>query len=350
MAITEQGRDDFRRLIVIGGSAGGVDALIKIVSALPNGLAAPVLIVLHVGPKSILPQVLGRYGSLPISHALDGETIEKGRVYVAPPNYHLLVKPGYLRVIMGPREDYHRPAINPVFRTAARAYGNRAVGVILSGALDDGAIGLKAIKHNGGTAIVQDPREAVIPDMPLNAIRKDEVDQILKIRDIPPALVKLSKTRPQGYGRLDGARVEPDILELQMEEMKRRIISGRQTDLTCPECGGAIYERKEEGLLNFRCHVGHAFSAAVMEEAKNGNAEAALWNAIRILEEKADLLKRIAPQMEGHGKEGPAGRYEAEARKAHEGAELIRKYVYEEEKSRSAAGKRRTKKPGGGKK
>ncbi len=332
--MVERSQKSLNRLILIGASAGGVEALPRVVATLPKGILACVVIVLHVGKTSMLPQLLSRSTPLPVRHAKDGDRIEKGRIYVAPPNFHMLVKPGHLHVIMGPKENYCRPAINPVFRTAATAYGKRAVGVILTGFLDDGAIGLKTIKHNGGITIVQDPEDASAPDMPLNAIRKDEVDHVLRLSELGPFLVNLSKTKPQGDGGLHHSspeRVEPDILELSMKGMRKKIMSGEQTELTCPECGGTLFESKEEGLVNFRCHVGHAFSGAAMEEASNSATEGALWNAVRILEERNAILRRVAGEAGENTAHARRDEAEREARRARDHAEVIRRLIIEGE-------------------
>lgn len=170
------------RSVCLRGIGRGVETLKKVVSYLPKSLHAAICIVLHVGSgPSYLPDILTHAGELPASHPKDGEKLREGRIYVAPPDLHMLVRPGHIRIIPGPKENYYRPAINPLFRTAAGAYQDRVAGVALSGALEDGAIGLKAIKHQGGTTVVQKPREAIVPEMPKNAIRKDEVDYVLRL-------------------------------------------------------------------------------------------------------------------------------------------------------------------------
>ena len=181
-------------LVVIGASAGGVEALRELVAGLPAELAAAVLVVLHTPPTrdSRLPAILGRAGILPTAHARDGEGIRPGQIYVAPPNYHLTVEAESLRLVQGPTENGFRPAADPLFRTAARAYGARVVGVVLSGALDDGAAGLTAIKQQGGVTVAQDPDEAIVPGMPRSAIRFDHVDHVLPVAAIAALLVRLA--------------------------------------------------------------------------------------------------------------------------------------------------------------
>ena len=181
-------------IIVIGASAGGIWSLTQLVQHLPVDFPAPVFIVIHTSPQypSCLPDILQASGKLPAVHAVDSTAIEPGRIYVAPPDRHLLVKPEYMRVVLGPKENRFRPAIDPLFRTAASAYGKRVVGVVLSGALDDGTAGLIEIKEQGGVAIVQDPKEALFPYMPESAIKHTEVDHILPVTDIARVLVDLS--------------------------------------------------------------------------------------------------------------------------------------------------------------
>ena len=184
-------------IIVIGASAGGVEALLEIVRALPRDLQAAIFVVVHVSAESpsVLPQILAGSGELKSSHARDGDPIEPGHIYVAPPDYHLLVEPGRIRVTHGPRESRHRPAIDPLFRTAARAYGPRVLGILLSGNLADGTVGLQIIKAEGGTTMVQDPNEALFASMPENALRTGKVDFVLPLREIAPKILELVRER-----------------------------------------------------------------------------------------------------------------------------------------------------------
>src|SRR5690348_4386832 len=181
-------------IIVVGASTGGVEALAQLASDLPETLPAAVFVVLHLPPQapSHLPQILARYGPLPASQPRDGEPIHHGRIYVAPPDFHLMVERGRVRVVRGPRENRHRPAIDPLFRTAALAYGPRVIGVILTGALDDGTAGLYAVKQRGGVAVVQDPRDALIDSMPRNALEYVAVYHCLPLREIAAPLTRLA--------------------------------------------------------------------------------------------------------------------------------------------------------------
>jgi two-component system chemotaxis response regulator CheB len=184
-------------IVVIGTSAGGVEALSNLVSYFPSDLDAAIFVVLHIPTyaTSVLPQILNRAGKLPASHPQDNEEIRAGHIYIAPPDYHLLVEPGYISLLRGPKENSHRPAIDPLFRSAARAYGKRVVGVVLTGMLDDGTAGLQAVKMCGGTAIVQSPEDAIYKGMPRSAIRHvEDIDYILPLSEIPQTLVELANT------------------------------------------------------------------------------------------------------------------------------------------------------------
>ncbi len=209
-------------IIVVGASAGGVEALIILTGALPSNLQAAVFIVLHIPAQSpsLLPDILNRAGSLKVVSATDNAEIEYGHVYVAPPNFHLLVESEHIRVVSGPKENRHRPAIDPLFRSAATAYGSRVMGVILTGSLDDGTAGLQAIKICGGVAIVQDPQEALFPSMPMSALANVQVDYTLPLAQIGPLLGSLS--HESSSAERTGAVDEDMTKELRLEQMDRR--------------------------------------------------------------------------------------------------------------------------------
>ncbi len=192
-------------VIVVGASAGGVEALDRLVAALPDDLPASLFVVLHVPPtgRSALPDILRRHCRLPVAHAIDGEAVKPGQVYVAPPDQHLLVADGQVRLGRGARENGHRPAIDPLFRSAAREYGPRVVGVVLSGVLDDGTAGLAAVKAGGGVAIVQEPADAMYPAMPQHALENVAVDHVLAAGEIAAALDRLAREPARGPGRPD---------------------------------------------------------------------------------------------------------------------------------------------------
>ncbi|MBD0340709.1 MAG: chemotaxis protein CheB, partial [Microcoleus sp. Co-bin12] len=268
-------------IIVIGSSAGGLKALGAIVGTLPTDIDAAIFIVQHLpaDKPSILPQILADVGSLPASHASDGEPIQKGRIYVAPPDYHLLVNQGSMRVVHGPKENRFRPAIDTLFRSAARAYGSRVVGVVLTGYLDDGTVGLQAVKKRGGVAIVQDPKEAEYPSMPKSALRYVKVDRCLPLAEIPHLLVQLSKqpaAEQEAYPMTEEIEIESNIAQQQMntKELLENVEAiGTRTTYTCPECNGSIWQVNNSEPLRFRCHTGHSFTADTFLAEQTQNLE-----------------------------------------------------------------------------
>jgi two-component system chemotaxis response regulator CheB len=287
-----------RDIVVVGASAGGVEALTTVIGGLPAELPASVFVVLHLSPSgfSVLPAILERSGPLPASAARDGEPIERGHVYVAPPDFHMLVDDGCIRLTRGPRENAHRPAIDPLFRSAARSYGERCIGVILSGALDDGAAGLRYLKGRGGLAIVQDPEDALYPGMPTSAAASVDVDAMAPARELAAAIQAAvdSPSSPlgspasgaTGNGASDAVAQPQGRIDVRSE--------GDAAGIACPECGGALYERESGALLRFACQVGHVYSPDSLIEGQAHALEGALWTAVRSLEERADLLRRMA--------------------------------------------------------
>ena len=285
-----------RDVIVVGASAGGVQALQALVAQLPPELPASVLVVLHMmsSGTSVLHSILDRAGVLPATQAGDGERLERGHVYVAPPDYHMLLRGPDLNLSAGPRENGHRPAIDPLFRSAARAYGPRVIGVVLSGTLDDGTDGLRLIKQRGGATLAQDPADAAYGDMPRSAIEYVHPDLVLPIADMGAALFELVDTplHPSPANGVADPAIQPvDLVEV---ELGREDPAGDATLLTCPDCGGVMLERDDGGLVRFACQVGHAYSPESLNEQQGEALEHALWNAIGTLEERADLFGRMA--------------------------------------------------------
>ena len=273
---------DSQDIIVIGASAGGVEALQFLVAGFPADLNAAVFIVLHIGAgmygESLLPQILTRAGPLPARHPADGEPIDKGRIYVAPPDRHLLLAPGHVHLSRAPKENRTRPAINPLFRSAAAAYRARVTGVILTGLLDDGVAGLAEIGRRGGVTIVQDPDTALYPDMPSHALKHVEVDYVLPLPEIPGILYDLARST-----RSATEREEP---------MEKTL-----TEFSCPDCRGPIWEERQGGIVEYRCRVGHAYSALSMATEYHETAERSLWATVVALEQAADAAERLAPEL-----------------------------------------------------
>lgn len=322
-------------IFVAGASAGGVEALTHLVRALPADFAGTLFIVLHVPAESpsLLTQILGRAGALPTSHPKDGERIARGHIYVAPPDNHLLLERGYMRVVRGPKENRHRPAIDPLFRSAARSYGTRTVGIVLSGMLDDGTAGLLAIKRRGGLAIVQRPSEALYPSMPQSALNHVQVDYCLSLAEIGPLLVSLA--REPGEEREAGLSAEALEKEVWSAEMETDASNeqehvGQPSVFSCPECGGVLWEIKDGNFLRFRCRVGHALSAESVLAEQMEAIDKALWNAFKTLEEQVSLTRRLAQRMQAQGNTALVQSFLMRAQKAEEDARQLRRILLSE--------------------
>jgi two-component system chemotaxis response regulator CheB len=323
-----------RAVVVAGASAGGVEALLELVRSLPPDFPLAVLVVLHVSPMgtSLLPAILSRACALPVFTPADGEPLQRGHVYVAPPDQHLVVEDSSLRLSQSPRENGHRPAIDPTMRTAAAAYDGATIGIVLSGSRDDGTAGLLAIKARGGCAIVQDPGEALYPSMPLNAMAHVEVDAVLPIaamadwimrrttQDDPPLESEAAMSSDETVGARDDATT--DTLN-----DPPRAATGQGTRFTCPDCGGVLFERHEGALERFECSVGHVFSIESLSNAQAEALETALWAAVRSLEDRAALLQRLARRARGNGQERSADTFEIQADEAIDRARTIREAI-----------------------
>lgn len=316
-------------IIVVGASAGGVEALSALARALPAELPASLFVVLHfpAASTSVLPRILSRAGPLPAAHAKDGEAIRPGRIYIAHPDHHLLIRDGVVRLGHGPKENNHRPAVDPLFRSAARFYGPRVVGVVLSGTLDDGTAGLAAIKQFGGTALVQDPAEAMYGGMPRSALENVDVDHVLPVGEIAQLLGTLAR-EPAPEGRV-GTVTEDMIKEDEMAEVDTAAFTdderpGVPSAFSCPECSGVLWEMSNGEVVHFRCRVGHAYSAETLFSEQTDALEAALWMALRALEEKAELARRLLNRAEQRGFEHSATRARQQLAGAEQSAGLVR--------------------------
>ena len=304
MTSTLQGHD----IVVIGASSGGVEALMRIAAGLPAELPASVFIVLHQEPDfaSRLPELLSQRGPLRATHALHGEEIVPGRIYIAPPDNHLMLRPGYVHVVRGPKENGHRPAVDALFRTAAMVYGPRVVGVVLTGYLDCGTAGMMSIKARGGLAVVQDPRDAAVPDMPQSVVTHVSVDHVAPLRDIPALIARLV-TEPAST---EPARVPGALMEMEGDE------PGLAAEIVCPMCLGKLTESRLNGFQLFRCHVGHAFSLESIATEQADEVERALWAAVRALEEGASLSRRLASSANGQLRQKFEEKVDAQAQQA----------------------------------
>ncbi|HXD88341.1 MAG TPA: chemotaxis protein CheB [Urbifossiella sp.] len=319
-----------RDIIVIGASTGGVDSLTSIVRHLPPGLPATLFIVCHIPPgtRSYLPEILSRSGPLLAVHARDLERFQPGQIYVAPPDQHLLLLPGNeLHLNRDARENHARPAIDPLFRSAARCYGTRAIGVILTGALNDGAAGLMAIRAARGVGIVQDPREAVFASMPQTAVNVAGADLVLTVDQIAPRLIQLVNESVNGS---PAENALPDFNRAVEQAMSEQIHDKRNGDVsvfTCPECSGALWQIGDEKLLRFRCHVGHTFEGGRLLSDQTEALEAALWVAIRTFREKSVLGRQLAERESKLGNAKAVGRFLEQAEQAEQYAEQILKLL-----------------------
>jgi two-component system chemotaxis response regulator CheB len=319
-------------IIVIGTSAGGLKALSTIISALPGEIDAALLIVQHLAADkpSLLPEILESVGSLPTSYPKDGEKIQKGHIYIAPPDHHLLVSQEHLRVVRGPHENRFRPAIDVLFRSAAINYGPKVVGVILTGYLDDGTVGLQAVKKRGGVAIVQDPQEAQYPSMAKSALQFVKVDYCLTLAEIPNLLVRLTKepaAEEKAYPIPREMEIESNIALQQMDtkEFLENVEEiGTRTIYACPQCNGNIWQIRDSNPLRFRCHTGHSFTANIFLSQQTENIENALWSAVRALEEKVTFSRQMAEQMKSYNLHQASIKYEDYARNLDKEVSIIR--------------------------
>lgn len=322
-------------IIVVGASAGGMEALIEVVAPLPRDLPAALFIVIHfpASGKSMLPEILNRKCYLPAAHPKDGEAINHGRIYVAPPDYHMLVKEGYIRLVQGPKENGTRPAVDPLFRTAASAYSSRVVGVVLSGTLDDGTAGLIDLKRLGAVAVVQDPDDALFDGMPKSAIEHVDPDYILPASAMASVLVHLAHEPVVEKGGLTVSNshemeMEPDIVELDRVALRSQEQLGTNSGLSCPDCGGPLQQLHERNLLQFRCRVGHAWSGQSLVTGQAKAQEEALWASIRSLEERAQLMRQLASSARRGNYTLSAQGFEAQAQSAQQRSDLIRQALF----------------------
>jgi len=315
-------------IVVIGASAGGLEALQTLVGNLPRDFAAAIFVVLHIGIRpSAMPSVLTSAGPLPASHALDGAPIRMGHIYVAPPDHHLLIERGQMRLSRGPRENLTRPAVDPLFRSAAEAYGPRVVGVILSGALSDGAAGFNVIKRHGGITIVQDPDEARFPGMSRSALKYVDVDYCARVADISDLLVRLSGVNP-----VEMASLAQKSADRRQQAMESTTMSGKYdlkqpVALTCPDCGGSVQQTTIGEMPYFTCHIGHRFAAANMDVAQFERMEHALVVALRTLNERAELCRRMVDLSRAKGQTLSMQRWETARREAEDRAEVLRSFL-----------------------
>ncbi|MBV9200108.1 MAG: chemotaxis protein CheB [Alphaproteobacteria bacterium] len=308
-----------RDIIVIGGSAGSLDTLRAIALALPADFAGTVFIVAHVGQsRSILPDLLRRAGKLTASHPREQERIRRRHIYVAPPDRHMLIEDGNVCLSRGPREHFTRPAIDPLFRSAARACGARVIGVVLSGGGSDGAVGLAAIQDAGGLAVVEDPSEAAFPDMPQTAASLREPDFVARAVDIPALLVRLPAERVL----VAPAKATEGVpVTMETNDFERPVA------FSCPECGGALKVHLKNGLDEYGCHVGHRFGAMELLESQYEGVEKGIYVALRMLNEQAEFARRMIASARNAPLDNGLVYWERLQVQAEEQAETLRRFL-----------------------
>jgi two-component system chemotaxis response regulator CheB len=330
-----------RDIIVIGASAGGLQPLRDLIGGLPGNFPASLFVVVHTSPtgSGYLPEVLGRSSLLKTMLAEDGQKFSRGSIYIAPADHHLLIKGDRLRVTSGPKENGFRPAIDPLFRTAARTCGSRVIGVILSGAMDDGTLGLMEVKEHHGIAIVQDPTEALFPFMPASAVQNLKVDYVLRAAAIPEVLGQLiSESIGTGANGMSRARnIEQDVAEVGTDALVTHELPSPPSGLTCPECGGALWELNDGKPMHFRCHVGHGYTAASLLVDQDTHLEAALWVALRALEENAALRRRMAERTAKRKLSAVADEYTRRAEEVEKRAQVIRTVLMDQKRAVQSA-------------
>jgi two-component system, chemotaxis family, protein-glutamate methylesterase/glutaminase len=326
-----------RNIIVIGASAGGFDVIKTIVAGLPPDLDAAIFIVWHIAPdvRGVLPQVINKFQTLSAAHAVDREPVRSGRIYVAPPDHHMLLEKGRVRITKGPKENRFRPAIDPLFRSAAYHYGPRVIGVVLSGALDDGSAGLWTIREHGGVAVVQDPADAEVPSMPQNALRAAPTAYILPVTEIAAQLVRLSEATIEASKapamRDRKGKKKLDITSGKGKPGREFLALGELSPYTCPECHGVLTSIKEGGRLHFYCHTGHAFSADSLLASISESIEDSLWNALRTVQESIMLLNHLGDHFAEINDPKLAALYFRKAKEAETRAKLVKDVVMNHE-------------------
>jgi two-component system chemotaxis response regulator CheB len=318
-----------RDVVVVGASAGGIEALREMIAGLPEGFDGALFVVLHLGPGGgqMLPGILQRAGALPMKTAVDGEAIRGGQGYVCTADHHLLVGNGHVHVRRGPKENGHRPAVDPLFRSAARYYGPRTIAVVLSGTLTDGTAGLHAVRRQGGVAVVQDPGDAGYDGMPTSALEDAGADHVVAAKEIGPLLGRLARDEVAEIAPApdDDMLQEVALMEGDVDPLGRH--PGRPSQWPCPDCDGVLWEIPDADILRFRCRVGHAWSAESLIHDQSAAVEAALWVAVRSLEDRVSLGEAMARRAESSGHVQSASRYRGDLEEMVTSVEILRRLL-----------------------
>lgn len=324
------GKSSGHDVIVIGGSAGGTEALIEILPRLPADLKAAVFVVQHAAATapSLLPKILGNRTRLPVIPAEHGAEIAEGVIRIAQTDRHLMLKDGRMLLTSGPRENGFRPAIDPLFRSAAVYFGPRVVGVLLSGYLDDGVSGLAAIARCGGVTIVQDPDDAAVPDLPRNALDAMEVDYRVSSDGVAARLAALAQeSAGEAVPVPEDIRIEAAIAETALSDESRADAIGKLSSNICPDCGGPLWQVDEPQVNRYRCHTGHAYTARHLLESNDHAAERALYSAYRILEDRVKVLNKMIRNEEQRNRGALAQVYRRRAEESAADAEELRRLI-----------------------
>ncbi|MBZ9857351.1 chemotaxis protein CheB [Mesorhizobium sp. CA13] len=315
-------------IVVIGASAGGVEALKQVVSDFPAELRAAVFVVLHVGPASYLPEILDRIGPLPTYKAMNGATFTVGNIYVAPPGFHLLLHDNHMMLRRGPRENLARPAIDPLFRSAALSYGAQVIGVLLSGALSDGTAGLRAVRAVGGITVLQHPNDALVPDMVQNALRYVEIDHCAPAAELGSLLATLvAEPAGETFPAPAAMRLEAAIATQEHSTMKEEDRLGELSVFTCPECHGPLWEIEDGDMIRYRCHTGHAFTSDAIMEAQSAEADEILWSLLRAHQQRAEFTRRMADREKAKDRSEIATQLRDRAKEYQADAEVIERIL-----------------------
>jgi len=324
------------KIIVVGTSAGGVEALQVIARGLPGDLSAAILVVLHCSPQgpNLLPDILGRAGPVAVAAAVDGALIESGKIYIAPPDHHMLVNGNRISLSKGPKENRARPAIDPLFRTAAAAYGSSVIGVILTGGLDDGTAGLSAVKESGGTTVVQDPADALYSSMPTSALKYVGADHTVPLVEIAPLLALLVKRPTETSVDLPVSHrneIESNFVQMKAMPMKDMDVIGSHAGVSCPECHGPMWKIHDEKLHRYRCHVGHAYTAQAMAEGQIEAQETHLWQALRLMKERVSLIWEMRCHAENDKRSSDAESSDAKIKQLQNNIALVQGMLEEQD-------------------
>lgn len=325
-----------RDIVVIGASSGGITALLELVKNLPADFPASVFVVQHLAPyaHSVLPQLLSHVSALPVRHPEDGERVQPGTIYVAPPDHHLLIENDKALVKRGPKENRFRPSVDALFRSAAYGYGSRVIGVVLTGYLDDGTSGLWCIQRLGGVTVVQDPQDAASPAMPTNALEFVEADHIVPLAGLAALLVELTTQSASAQPRV--TKTDLDRIEIELTIAKQDgafemgiIDKGELTPFTCPDCHGALTKLIEGKLIRFRCHTGHAYTISALLSELTESVESMLYQSMRGLEESKMLLQSLGDYFAKEGQQQVATLFLAKAKQTGHQARVVHDSIFD---------------------